>query len=146
MRKGFSLLTAIIFLVLVATISTLALVLSTQSAKQTADIYLKNQAELLLRSGTEYALLAMSGTDYNATNCLNNLYIRYPENGVNYTHDINITISYLGSGLPGICNQLDNTLTTPESNRTVIIDTVVTTNPTISNEPIRMHRRSIQKP
>jgi len=147
MRKGFSLLTAIIFLVLVATISVLALTLSTQSAKQTTDIYLKNQAELLLRSGTEFAMLAMSGTDYNATNCLNNVYIRYPENGVNYTHDINITISYIGNGLPASCiNRLSNSISTPESNRTVIIDTIVTTNPIITSEQIRMHRRSIQKP
>lgn len=149
MRKGFSLLTAIIFLVLVATISTLAIVLSTQSAKQTADIYLKNQAELLLRSGTEFAMLAMSGTDYNVT-CLNNVNIRYPVNSAsNYTHDINITIQYLMTNNPGgrctIFNGAAN-IDTNKSNRTVIIDTFVTTNPNITTEPIHMHRRSIQKP
>lgn len=148
MRKGFSLLTAIIFLVLVATISVLALTLSTQSAKQTTDIFLKAQAELLLRSGTEFAMLAMSGTDYNATNCLNNVYIKYPKADGNYTHDINISIQYIGNGLPGLCNSLPNanSIDTNESNRTVIIDTIVTTNPDITTEPIRMHRRTIQKP
>ncbi|HIP44515.1 MAG TPA: type II secretion system protein [Sulfurospirillum arcachonense] len=142
MRKGFSLLTAIVFLVLVATISVLALTLSTQSAKQTTDIFLKAQAELLLRSGTEFAMLAMSGADYNATKCLNNVNISY-----NGTHDINITLSYLGSGLPASCtSRLANDVATDESNRTVIIDTWVRTIDGIVSEPIVMHRRSIQKP
>lgn len=145
MRKGFSLLTALIFLILIATISALSISLSTQSVKQTSDIFLKNQAELLLRSGTEFALLAMSGHDYSA-NCLNEVNIRYPDS-TEYTHDINITLGYIGSGLPATCNQiLDNNLDTDESNRTVIIDTVVTSNPTLSTEPIRLHRRTIQKP
>jgi len=145
MRKGFSLLTAIIFLVLVATISVLALTLSTQSAKQTTDIFVKSQAELLLKSGTEYAMLAMSGFDYNATECLNNINMTY-----NGTHDINITISYIGSGLPtganGCANVLASNIDTDESNRTVIIDTWVRTIDGIVSEPIVMHRRSIQKP
>ena len=142
MRKGFSLLTAIIFLVLVATISVLALTLSTQSAKQTTDIFLKSQAELLLKSGTEYAMLAMSGFDYNATNCLNNLNMTY-----NGTHDINISIRYIGNNL-GVCNTVPgaNNIDTNESNRTVIIDTWVRTKDGIVSEPIVMHRRSIQKP
>ncbi len=151
MRKGFSLLTAIIFLVLVATISVLALTISTQAAKQTTDIFLKNQAELLLRSGTEFAMLAMSGHEYNTTNgCLDSIDITYPDNSVNYTHEINVTIMYLGSGLDICANTLSNDVDTNESNRTVIIDTIVSTNPNLTPdtipEQIRMHRRSIQKP
>lgn len=145
MRKGFSLLTAIIFLILIATLSALSITLSTQSVKQTTDIYLKTQSELLLRSGTEFAMLAISGHNFNAT-CLNSLSIRYPENTADYTHDINISISYIGSNLPAGCNQYGTDIATPDSNRTVIIDTVVSTNPTIQNEQIRLHRRTIQKP
>jgi Tfp pilus assembly protein PilV len=141
MKKGFSLLTAVIFLVVIATISMLALSLSTQSTKQTTDIYLKNQAELLLRSGTEFAMLAMSGHDYSA-NCLENINMTY-----NKMFDINVSIDYIGSGLP--CNSshiLDNNISTNDSNRTVIIDTIVTTQAGITTEPIRLHRRTIQKP
>jgi len=140
MRKGFSLLTAIVFLVLIATISALSISLSTDSVKQTGDVLLKNQAELLLRSGTEYAILAMSGHDYS-TNCLEKINATY--NGI---FDINISIMYIGNGLP--CNAshiLSNNISTSESNRTVVIDTVVTTN-NVTSEPIRLHRRSIQKP
>lgn len=141
MRKGFSLLTAIVFLVLVATISMLALTLSTQSAKQTTDIFLKNQAELLLRSGTEFAMLALSDHNYSLS-CLETINIEH-----NDMFDINVSIMYIGSGLP--CNTtaiLANNIATDESNRTVIIDTIVTTRAGITTEPIRMHRRSIQKP
>ena len=141
MRKGFSLLTAIVFLVLVATISALSISLSTQSVKQTGDVLLKSQAELLLRSGTEYAMLAMSGHDYNSS-CLENINMTH-----NNIYDINISIMYIGNGLP--CNTeniLSNDINTSESNRTAIIDTWVRTKGGITTEPIVMHRRSIQKP
>ncbi|WP_331775851.1 type IV pilus modification PilV family protein [Sulfurospirillum sp. 1612] len=149
MRKGFSLITAIIFLFVVATLSILALSMSTQSAKQTTDQYLKIEAELLAKSATEYALLAISGHEVNATNgCLNHIDIKYPTSGTNYTHDVNITIQYIGDNLPASpkCTQLGTDIVTADSNRTVIIDTIVTTNPTVSLEPIRIHRRTIQKP
>ncbi|MFK5881814.1 MAG: type II secretion system protein [Sulfurospirillum sp.] len=141
MRKGFSLLTAIIFLVLIATISAISISLSTQSVKQTSDMYLKAQAQLLLRSGTEFAMLALSGHNYS-TNCLEKIDMTY-----NNMLDINVSIDYIGSGLP--CNSshiLDNNISTDDSNRTVIIDTIVTTKPDVATEPIRLHRRTIQKP
>ena len=141
MRKGFSLITAIVFLVLIATISALSISLSTQSVKQTGDVLLKNQAELLLRSGTEYTMLAMSGYDYNSS-CLENINLTH-----NNIYDINISIMYIGNGIP--CNAkniLSNDINTSESNRTAIIDIWVRTKNGITTEPIVMHRRSIQKP
>lgn len=145
MRSGFSLLTALLFLILIATISTLALTLSTQSAKQTTDIYLKNQAELLLRSGTEFAMLAISGHNYNI-NCLDQVNMTY-----NDTFDINVSIMYIGNGLDACLNKLANDINTSDSNRTVIIDTVVSTQQYLTDngtipEKIRLHRRTIQKP
>lgn len=148
MRQGFSLITAIVFLILVATISALTLSFSAQSVKQTSDVFLKSQAELLAKSATEYALLAISGHEINATNgCLENISMRYPLNDGNYTHEANLSIMYIGNNLP--CNAsaiLSDSLDTNDSNLTVIIDTIVSTNPAISTEPIRLHRRTIQKP
>ena len=143
MRKGFSLITAVIFLVLIATISALSIALSTQSVKQTSDIYLKSQAELLLRSGTEYALLAISGAP---NGCLKDVNMTY-----NNQFDINVSIIYIGNGLGGNCIQLGSDINTNDSNRTVIIDTIVSTQPKlitdgVITEPIRLHRRTIQKP
>ncbi|WP_052433627.1 hypothetical protein [Sulfurospirillum arsenophilum] len=149
MRKGFSLITAIIFMVLIASIAALSLSFSGLSTKQTTDLYLREQAELLVQSGTEFALLAISGHDINATNnCLNAINIQYPQIGTGALFDINVTLNYMGRGLPAGCNTLSNTVATADSNITVIIDTIVqtTTANNISTEPIRLHRRTIQKP
>ncbi|MCF6173424.1 MAG: type II secretion system protein [Campylobacteraceae bacterium] len=142
MKKGFSLITAIIFLVLIATISALSLAFSTQSVKQTSDLFLKTQAELLLRSGTEYAMLKMSDHNYSAS-CLNQVNMTY-----NNQFDINISIMYIGKDITGCPNKniLDNNISTTDSNRTVILDTFVSTKTGITTEPIHLHRRTIQKP
>ena len=145
MRRGFSMLTALIFMVLVATLGALALSLSTATVKQTSDLYLREQAELLVQSATEYALLAISGHAINTTNgCLNTINATY-EN----IFDINISLYYMGNGLPAGCQTLTgnlNNITTTDSNITVVIDTIVSTADGISTEPIRLHRRTIQKP
>ena len=122
MRKGFSLITAIIIMILLATLLTLSISLSSQSVKQTTDIFLKAQAELLARSATEYALLAISGHDRDGSgNCLEDLTIGY-----NNTHTATISIMYIGNTLPCSSGRiLDNSITTNESNVTVIIDTIV---------------------
>lgn len=149
MRRGFSLITAIIFIVLVASIAALSLSFSGLSTKQTTDLYLREQAELLVQSGTEFALLAISGHDINATNnCLNALNIQYPQTGAGALFDINITLNYMGRGLPAGCNTLSNTVATIDSNVTVILDTIVELTPgnNLATEPIRLHRRTIQKP
>lgn len=146
MRNGFSLITAIIFIVLVATLGALSLSLSTLTTKQTSDLYLKEQAELLARSGTEFALLAISGHEINSTTgCLNQINAQYP-NTTNPIFDINISIQYLGSNLPAGCDQLGGDISTADSNLTVLVDTIVTTSTDITTEPIRFHRRTLQKP
>ncbi|WP_458699553.1 type II secretion system protein [Sulfurospirillum sp. 1307] len=140
MRKGFSLITAVIFLVTIATLGALALSISTLSVKKSTDNFLYQQANLLVDSGINYALLAMSGHDYN-TSCLNQVNMTY-----NNTFDINVTIHYIGNGLPSGCNTLDDNLSTADSNRTVILDTFVSVKDGIVTEPIRVHRRTLQKP
>ncbi len=146
MRRGFGLITAIIIMVTVAVLMSLMINLSSSSVKTTLDVYLKEQAELLARGATEYAILAVSGHD-NTNDCITDINIAYPE-GAAKTHDINISLSYIGNGMTGCANMLDNTIDTDESNITVIIDTVVSVNldNTGISEPIRVHRRTIQKP
>jgi type II secretory pathway pseudopilin PulG len=154
MRRGFSLITAILFMVVVASLGALALSFASLSTKQTSDVYLREQAELLVQSATEYALLAISAHTINAANgCLNYINATYIPDGVTTLFDINISIHYLGVNLPSGCLLPDGTTTTAttsnidtnDSNVTVIIDTIVTDN-SISTEPIRLHRRTLQKP
>lgn len=152
MRKGFSLITAILFMVVVASLGALALSFSALSVKQTSDTYLKEQAELLVQSAAEYALLAISAHNFS-NNCVNTINAQYPNTGTNALFDINISLYYLGKNLPAGCQTPSGTTTTSnidtnDSNLTVIIDTIVSTNTdnNISTEPIRLHRRTLQKP
>ncbi|MDR1285458.1 MAG: type II secretion system protein [Campylobacteraceae bacterium] len=145
MRKAFGLIMAIMFIVLVATIGALALSFSTQTNRQTLDTYLKAQAELLAYSATEYALLAISGHDIAANgNCINSITISEGE------FTINIALQYIWNGpLPaGDCSILDGAgnIATVNSHLTVLMDTIVTHTATETEEAIRIHRRTLQKP
>jgi len=138
-RKGFSLLLAIIVMIIIATLMALMISLTSTTAKQTSDIYASEQTKLLAKSATELALLAISGHNNN-NNCIENMNFTYQT-----YYDVNISLYYIGNSLP--CNPshlLDNNISTSESNGTVIIDTYVTFKG--SSEPIRYHRRTIQKP
>lgn len=141
-RYGFSLLLAIVILVLIGTLMGLMLSFTTTTAKQTEDLYLKEQEELIARSATEYALLKISGNDWSKGECINKI---YDLNGYK-NFDIDITIYYFGKGLPSSCNILDNNIYTKESNGTVLIDVFVSTTDPLSSEKIRFHKRTLQKP
>ena len=145
MRSGFSLITAIIIMMTVSMLMTMMVSLSTVTVKSTTDMYLKEQAELLARSATEYALLAVSGHD-NHKSCIEQINIYYPSR-TNPTHEMNVTLWYMGSGLVNCNHILDNNLSTDDSNLTAIVDVVVSVdqNNTGITEPIRLQRRTIQK-
>ena len=137
-RSGFSLLLAIIVMITIATLMALMLSLSSTTAKQTTDIYVSEQTKLLAKSATELALLAISGHN-NSLNCINNINFTFQTN-----YSVTMKLYYIGNSLPAGCNTIANTISTKESNGTVIIDTYVDYNG--SSEPIRYHRRTIQKP
>jgi hypothetical protein len=126
--------------------------LTSVSLKSTTDVYLREQAELLARSGVEYALLAISGHD-NSNSCIENINITYP-NSATPTHEVNMTIQYFYHATsphptPANCsNILDPNIATQESDLTVLIDAIVTVdmNNTGITEPIVIHKRTIQKP
>jgi hypothetical protein len=126
--------------------------LTSVSLKSTTDVYLREQAELLARSGVEYALLAISGHD-NANSCIENINITYP-NSATPTHEVNMSIHYFYSAtsphpIAANCsNILASNIATPQSDLTVIIDATVTVdmNNTGITEPIVIHKRTIQKP
>ncbi|BAF70462.1 hypothetical protein [Nitratiruptor sp. SB155-2] len=144
MRKAISLLTAIIFMLLIAVLMGLAISLLGTTTAKVANRYLYEQAQLLARSGTEYAILAIQGHEINSsTGCLNQINLNY-----NDTFDINITLHYIGKGLPTAnCNILDNSVAFDESNASVLVDTIVQLkDPKLNNGvPIRYVKRTLQK-
>jgi len=126
LRKSFGILLAIIIMVVIALFGTYIMTISSIITKQTQDTYLRTQAELLARSATEYAIFRMSEHNYSTEN------LTFSDINVSDVFDINITYQYIGD--------------TPETNGTAVIDVIVTTRECITNEPIRFHRRTVQKP
>ena len=146
-RRGFGLITAIIIMMTVAVLMSMMIGLSTATTKQTSDIFIKEQARLYLRSATEYALMAISGHN-NDNNCIKDITLNFKNGGITkYTASIDLW--YMGRGIPTACSKiLNNTVQTDDSNYTVVMDIVVEANQVALglSEPIRVYRRTLQKP
>lgn len=151
-RHGFAMIMAIFLMVLIGGMMAASISMSSTSTKKTENDYLHEQAQLLARSSTEYALLAISGHDPVANNgCINTINMVYP-NAVNPMFDIRIDLQYIlfngGVAIPN-CAPMNGTggvATTVQSNGTVMMDVVVSDNALLNlSEPIRYHRRTIQK-
>lgn len=150
-RSGIAMIIAIAFLLITAVLMAIMINMTSQTTKRTGDIYFQEQAHLLAKSATEFALLAISGHNRAGGNCLTSINIEYPGTGAASIFDINTTIRYIGlASLGGTCDNNDSlidTITTAESNGTILIDTYVTTSANVQlTEPVRFHRRTMQKP
>jgi hypothetical protein len=148
-RSGFAMIMAIFIILVIGTLMSLMISMSAQSQKRTVNLYLNEQAALLAKSATEYAMLAVSGYERNSTSgCINHLSITYPSSSTPI-FDIDVKMEYIGFGsLPGcdIYNSI-GTINTPDSNGTILMDVTVTSNEANLNigETIRYHRRTLQK-
>lgn len=134
-RSAFALIAVIIMMIVIGSILGLSLSLTTQTSKNTTDIYLREQAELIAKSAVERAMLEVANNG-----C---------QNSFNTSHelfDINITMQYIGTSDFGSgCSMYINNLTTPEQNGSILMDVVVSSKENVTTEPIRFFRRSIQK-
>ena len=152
MKKGFSLIMAIFFVMLIATLGMMSLSLSSKMVKQSGDVYLKEQAELYAMSATSLAVLDMQGTDYSK-GCLTEKKYDF---GDGFSARVNIF--YLDSDMPKCdssvksSNKIDKSkmgLKDANGNdanyyNVALIDVMVQNNDGI--EPVRFHRRTIQRP
>ncbi len=152
MRKAFSMITAIIVIVLMATVGTFILNLSGKMVKGTTTQFQREQAMLLAKSYTEYAIMAVTANEHNDTQCLNNIKGRYPSTTPAYYIDVNI--SYIGNTVNGVSSlmghcarELSTAATTPKSPLNIIIDVFVRYPDYDHPNNLRMtyHRRSLQK-
>jgi len=143
-RSGVALIMAIAAIVVISTIMALALALTSQTTKKTTNLYLHEQSLLLAKSATEYALLR-AAQDNNSTNPCN-------FTGKTFTQDniyvISISAKYIYTSFPASCNAAQRyaTVTTAEQNGSILLDiSVSVTDTTITPEPIRYFKRTIQK-
>ena len=166
-RKAFSMLTAIFVIVLMATVAMLVMNLSGKIIKETTAQYQKEQAAILAKSYTEYAIMAVMSNDRNATgnDCIENIDGRIGadvNNGQGYL--INTRIAYIsdndatnGSSVStcAATRILDSSgISTPESALNIIVDVYVRyrdpDHPNITTAPntvpwVTYHRRTLQK-
>ncbi len=149
MKKGFSLITAIVFVVLIATLSMFAINISSLTAKQTTDIFLREQAELLAQSATEMAILNLLKKDFNvdcpADKDVFSSFFNKNESP-NSLFKVRVRVERI-FGVFGACTGAHVTaINTTKSIGTVVLDTTVESiKDNRSIPPIRIHRRTIQK-
>ena len=133
---------AITVIVIIATIMALSVALTTQTTKRTTDIYLYEQASLYAKAASEIALLDIAENGCQDTN--NTTF----GNAGEIQYDANVTMQYIYTNNSGGCTTFTPTtpVTTPEQNGSVVMDIAVTLHdPSITAEPIRYFRRTIQK-
>jgi len=150
MRKAFSLLTAIFIIVFMATVAAFIINLSGKMVKETTVQYQQEQAVLLAKSYTEYAIMAVTANEHNSSNCLNTITGNFGDDGNgNPLYSINVDISYIGNNLHANCDRVlnANVIVTPNSPLNIIVD--VTVNYPDLDHPdnlnLTYHRRTLQK-
>ncbi|RLA73494.1 MAG: hypothetical protein DRG78_22505 [Epsilonproteobacteria bacterium] len=143
-RNAIAMIMAIAVILIVSGIMALSLSMTATTTKRTVDLYIYEQAVLLSKSATEYALLRIAEdgpcSHENDLNFSPNLDDDALTDDI---YDINISIRYVYT--QDICT---NTIIvqTPEQNGSVIMDVRVSVNDEdIISEPISFFRRSIGK-
>jgi len=143
-KNGMAMIMAIMVIVIIGTIMALSIAMTSLTTKSTNDLYLYEQSVLLSKSATEYALLRVAEDNNDSDPC------NYKGNSFTQDdiYDINISIKYAYKSFPTSCtsNLRYLTVTTDEQNGSVLIDVSVSvTKSSVTTEPIRYFRRSIQK-
>jgi len=142
LKKGFGLLITIVFVVVLSVIGTMILKFASVSALHTTRSFMDTRAELMLKSATEYAILAMHGHDYK-NGCLNTVKINDSEN----MFDINVTYHYFVTDCttnPAWNGCKCSDITTKDTNGSVLI--YVTVKSKNANFHIRKVRFTLQNP
>jgi len=150
-RHGIAMIMAITVIVIIATLMALALSMSSKTSKNTLDLYLYEQSVLLAKSAAEYTLLRIS-LDNNTTNPCNVQSLNFSPDidgdGNADFYDIDVSVKYSYTNYPATCPASARfaPVTTPEQNGSVLLDiTVSVDDTTVTTEPIRYFRRTIQK-
>ena len=142
-RGGFAMIMAIFFMIIMATLMAYMLAATAETSKRTINNYLLAQVQLVAKSSVEYAILQVSAHDrLGGSPCLQDITIDYPASDLTAT----VRINYFGFGAGCAGNGTVDSVQTAESNGTMLIDVYVTSDDTLGlTEPIRFHRRTLQK-
>ena len=137
-RDAFAMIMAIAVIVILTSIMALSISLTSQTTKRTTDIYIHEQAILLSKSASEYALLQISQNPPCSIPS-----ISFTDEY--YNIEVNLSYIYTDPSPCALANKYFD-INTSESNGSVLMDVAVSvTDTNITSEPIRYFRRSIQK-
>ena len=152
LRSGFSMITAIFMILMMATVAAFVLSLSGKIIKSTTAQYQREQAMLLAKSYTEYAVLAVMSNDRNGTgNCLytiNGTIGDSPSTGNGYR--ATVQIKYIGNAQEvGNCGgrALNSSVINAKSPLSIIVDTYIDYKD-VDNATaawLTYHKRTLQK-
>ena len=136
MKKGFSLLLSIIFLMIMAFIGAMVISFSASSSHHSSNIFLDTRAKLALKSSTAYAILALHGHDFSKGR-INEINLSYP------FFNSNIKFHYFLTN----CSSTDvncSAIKTQDTNATVLVYVTVTSK--LPNYPLRKVKVTLQMP
>jgi len=142
--------TAIVTIVIMATLTSLIMSVTGKTMKATTQQYQKEQAALLARSYTELALLYVSGYNRTGGSCMEHITAHfgpaYPQG-----YDITTNIQYIGKeseliGCGAVVSKLNGAASFYET-MSIIVDIYVKYRDLDDplNRDITFHRRSLQK-
>jgi len=149
-RKAFSMLVAIFVIMMLSIVASYIFYASSSIAKEGPIQYQREQAILLARSYTEYAVLAISGNDRNIT-CLNSIKADIGNNpDIGQGYKVEVEITYIGNEryLPLTCANVAAKLDDSDIDTLSVIIDVYVRYKDISNTNfpwITYHKRSLQK-
>ena len=147
-RKAFSMFTAIVVIVLMASVGAFVMSLSGKMVKTTTAQFQREQAMLLAKSYTEYAIMAVMTNDVSS-HCLDNI-----TGSALRDYHITVNISYIGNstrvpntGTKACTNILSNAVTFSKSPINIIVDVYVRYKDLDSGNTnwITYHKRTLQK-
>lgn len=167
-KRGFALIAAIFFIIIVATIAVTTLSTATMTARDTVNLHAREQAILLAQSATEFAVMAMQthhypDTDFTETNktkganCLDRINLTYPLAAPNSLYDITVDLYYIDRNITGgkasSCKNVIgatglavDSAGAAQSSHAAIIDVTVRSTANLGGMPITYNRRTLQKP
>jgi len=151
MRSAFSMLTAIVIIVLMSSVAAFVVNLSGKMSQETTLTYQKEQAALYAKSYTELAIMAATSQV-----CIQGIRDQIGNPAIGNGYNIIVNVQYIGNELNGVanCNTLGVAIATANSQRgSIIIDTYVQyINPNHPNigtlvpvPLITFHRRTLQR-
>lgn len=169
-QKAFSMLTAIVTIVIMAAIAAYVTNMAGKTTKLTTDQYRKEQAMFYAKSYTEYAIMAVSARD-RTVDCIDNIDANIPLNGNGLLanrgrgegYRVRIRLAYIGGASINNCaptRQWSNAVANPNTPLTIVVDAYVDYNDLNDNRPddaaangdglgeqrhFTYHRRSLQK-